>query len=49
MEPVKISLGITDHAYTQVGAVLKGELKEGDEVVIRSIVSKNQTLGSLRR
>jgi len=49
MEPVKISLGITDHAYTQVVAVLKGELKEGDEVVIRSIVSKNQTLGSLRR
>jgi len=49
MEPVKISLGITDHAYTQVVAVLKGQLKEGDEVVIRSIVSKNQTLGSLRR
>jgi len=49
MEPVKISLGITDHAYTQVVAVLKGQLKEGDEVVIRSIVSKNQSLGSLRR
>src|SRR5579859_3618161 len=26
--PVKVSLGITDHAFTQVLAVLKGELKE---------------------
>src|SRR5437667_6729463 len=26
MEPVKVSLGITDHAYTQVNAVIKGEL-----------------------
>jgi HlyD family secretion protein len=49
MEPVKISLGITDHAYTQVAAVLKGELKVGDELIIRSVVAKAQTPGTLRR
>jgi HlyD family secretion protein len=49
MEPVKISLGITDHAFTQVTGVLKGELKEGDELIIRSVVPKNQTLGTIRR
>jgi HlyD family secretion protein len=37
MEPVKVSLGITDHAFTEIAAVLKGQLKEGDEVIIRSI------------
>jgi HlyD family secretion protein len=49
MEPVKVSLGITDHAFTEVSAVLKGQLKEGDEVVIRSIVSKSQAPGGIRR
>jgi HlyD family secretion protein len=49
MEPVKISLGITDHAYTQVGAVIKGELKEGDALIIRSVMPKSQTPGTLRR
>jgi HlyD family secretion protein len=49
MEPVKISLGITDHAFTEILAVQKGELKEGDAVVIRSVIGKNQTLGVLRR
>jgi len=49
MEPVKISLGITDHAFTQVTHVIKGELKEGDELIIRSVAPKNQTLGTLRR
>jgi HlyD family secretion protein len=49
LEPVKVSIGITDHAYTEVVSVLKGELKEGDSVVIRSVVPKNQTLGTLRR
>jgi len=29
MEPIKISLGITDHAYTQVAAVIKGEPEGG--------------------
>jgi len=49
MEPVKISLGITDHAYTQVGAVIKGELKEGDALIIRSVMPKSQAPGTLRR
>jgi hypothetical protein len=49
MEPVKVSLGITDHSYTEVPAILKGALKEGDEVIIRSVVPKGQTLSGLRR
>jgi HlyD family secretion protein len=38
IEPVWISLGITDHTYTAVASLLKGRLKAGDEVVIGSIV-----------
>jgi HlyD family secretion protein len=49
MEPVKVSLGITDHAYTEVSAVLKGNLKEGDDLIIRSVTSKSQAPGTLRR
>ena len=49
MEPIKVSLGITDHAFTEVLAVQKGELQEGELVVIRSVVSKNQAPGVLRR
>jgi HlyD family secretion protein len=47
MEPVKVSLGITDHAFTEVSAIVKGELKEGDDVIIRSVVTKNPTPGGL--
>jgi hypothetical protein len=47
--PVKVSIGITDHAFTEVLAVLKGELRVGDAVVIRSVVAKNQMPGVLRR
>jgi HlyD family secretion protein len=47
IEPVKVSLGITDHAYTEVGTVLKGQIKEGDEVIIRSVAPKSQGLGGL--
>ena len=49
MEPVRVSLGITDHAYTEVSAILKGELKEGDDLVIRSVTSKTQAPSGLRR
>ncbi len=49
MEPVKVSLGITDHAYTEVTAVLKGDLKEGDDLIIRSVTSKPQAPSTLRR
>jgi hypothetical protein len=47
MEPVKVSLGITDHAFTEVSAIVKGELKEGDDVIIRSVVTKNSTPGGI--
>jgi HlyD family secretion protein len=49
MEPVKIALGITDHAFTEVTAVLKGDLKEGDDVIIRSVVAKPQAFSAIRR
>src|SRR5437879_4829981 len=45
MEPVKVSLGITDHSYTEVTALIKGELKEGDELIIRSMMPKTPTPG----
>jgi hypothetical protein len=46
---IKISLGFTDHAFTEVVGVLKGELKEGEDLIIRSVVAKGQTLGGIRR
>ena len=49
MEPVKVSLGITDHAYTEANAILKGELKEGDDLIIRSVTSKTPAPSGLRR
>jgi hypothetical protein len=49
MEPVKISLGITDHSYTQVTGVLKGSLKEGDALIIRSVMPNAQAPGGIRR
>jgi HlyD family secretion protein len=38
--PVEISLGLTDHAFTEVSAVLAGSIKPGDEVVTGALVSK---------
>jgi HlyD family secretion protein len=49
MEPVKVSLGITDHAFTEISAVLKGSLKENDDLVVRSISSKPAAPGAIRR
>ena len=49
MEPVIVSLGITDHAYTQITGILKGQLNEGDELIVRSTVPKNQVPGTLHR
>lgn len=46
MEPVNVSLGITDHSFTEVAAVAKGELKEGDELIIRSVVAKSSAPGA---
>lgn len=47
--PVEVSLGITDHAFTEVVEVVKGELKEGEAVVIRSVIAKDQGLGTLKK
>ena len=49
IEPVEVSLGITDHAFTEVRAVLKGTLKESDNVIVRSISSKPAAPGTVRR
>lgn len=49
MEPVRVSLGITDHSFTEIDAVQKGELKAGDDVIIRSVTPKNQAPGGIRR
>jgi HlyD family secretion protein len=49
LEPIKVSLGITDHAYTEVAGVLKGALQPGDDLVIRSVTPKTQGPGALRR
>ncbi len=48
LTPVQVSLGITDHAFTEILGVLKGELKENDALVIRSIAPKNSGLGTVR-
>jgi len=45
VEPVKVSLGITDHSYTEVTALIRGELREGDGLIIRSVMPKTQTPG----
>ena len=49
MQPVKVALGITDHSYTEVRSVLHGDLKEGDEFIIRTVMPKNAAPGALRR
>jgi len=40
VEPVQVSIGITDHAYTEVARVLNGSLAPGDAVVTAAIVPK---------
>ena len=50
LDPVKVSLGITDHSYTEVLSVVKGELREGEEIVVRSVAPKNPIpAGGIRR
>jgi HlyD family secretion protein len=46
LEPVRISLGITDHTYTQVAGVLKGKLEPNDDVVTSSVASKSLPPGA---
>jgi len=40
IEPVKLALGITDHAYTEVTALLHGVLQPGADVVIGSMTGR---------
>src|SRR5258707_14772311 len=42
LEPVAIETGITDHAYTQVIALAKGDLQAGDSIVTASVDSRAQ-------
>lgn len=44
--PVKVALGITDHAYTEVTAVLAGDLKPGDDVVTTAVTAKSVAPGA---
>jgi HlyD family secretion protein len=45
MEPAKVTLGITDHSYTEITGFVKGELKEGDELIVRSVMPKSTAPG----
>lgn len=38
--PVRVGLGITDHAYTEVTAVIRGDLRPGDDVVTTALTSR---------
>jgi HlyD family secretion protein len=42
LEPAQIVLGITDHAFTEVRSVVRGNVREGDAMVIRSVAPRNQ-------
>jgi HlyD family secretion protein len=43
LEPVRIRTGITDHTVTEVSQVLKGSLRDGDEVVTGSMNAASGT------
>ncbi len=52
LEPVRIRTGITDHTITEVAEILKGELKEGDELVTGSMTASKTSgpgMGAQRR
>ena len=36
LEPVQVRIGITDHTVTEIKDILKGSLKEGDELIVGS-------------
>ena len=40
LEPVQVRTGITDRTFTQLAQALKGELKEGDQLVTGSSTSR---------
>lgn len=47
LEPARIKTGITDHTTSELVQVIKGELKEGDELVIGSSAA-NRTQAATR-
>lgn len=52
LEPVRIRTGISDHTVTEVAEILKGELKEGDELVTGSMTASKTSgpgMGTQRR
>ena len=49
LQPVRIRLGITDHTVTEVVQVLRGELKEGDALVIGSSAARSASSSSAPR
>ncbi len=46
IEPVEITLGITDHTYTEVAKVVRGDVKPGDDVVTTAMTSKSLPPGA---
>jgi HlyD family secretion protein len=44
-EPVKVTLGITDHSHTALAGVIIGELREGDNLITGAVPVKNQVPG----
>lgn len=48
LEPVRLKIGITDRTMTEIQAVLKGELKEGDKLAIGSSATSRASAGAPR-
>jgi HlyD family secretion protein len=46
IEPVEIALGITDHTYTEVSKIIRGDVKPGDDVVTTAMTSKSPPPGA---
>jgi HlyD family secretion protein len=44
--PVRVALGITDHAYTAVTAVVAGQLQPGDDVVTTALSARTSAPGA---
>ncbi len=48
LQPVRVKIGITDHTVTEVVQVLKGDLKEGDALVIGASAQRGGSTGAPR-
>ena len=48
LQPVRIKIGITDHTVTEVLQVLRGELKDGDALVIGASTTKGASASAPR-